>query len=203
MEGRVLLVEGLDDKHVVWALLAAHAVPQVFTVVDVGNDLQLLDELPVRLKAGVERLAVILDADTDLNARWAQLQARLTAGGCVSVLNQPAPDGTVVHTAAGQRVGVWLMPDNQLPGILEHFLAFLVPDGDQLLPLVDSFLNGLPRPRRFPDGREAKARMHAWLAIQSEPGKPMGQAVTARYLDAQRPVVAPFLAWLRATLVDA
>ena len=73
----------------------------------------------------------------------------------------------------------------------------------RLLPRVDQFLNGIPEEhRRFPPARLPKARMHAWLAIQEAPGKPLGQAVTAKYLDAKCEHVTTFLAWIQRALVD-
>ena len=55
---------------------------------------------------------------------------------------------------------------------------------------------------RFGPERWPKARIHTWLAVQNEPGKPLGQAITARYLDGGAIAGAPFVAWLRAALVD-
>jgi hypothetical protein len=95
------------------------------------------------------------------------------------------------------------MPNNKVPGILENFLAFLVPETDKLLPLVDGFLDRIPlEDRRCPNIRLPKARIHAWLAVQEHPGKPLGQAITAKYLNAENAVVAPFLGWIRAVFAD-
>lgn len=38
--------------------------------------------------------------------------------------------------------------------------------------------------------------IHTWLAWQDDPGTPLGQAITKRYLDAEGPHVAAFLSWL-------
>ena len=66
-----LLVEGPDDKHVLWALLAAHRIEQTFVVEDLGGVDRLLDNLRVRLVArSDERLGVIVDADERLPDRW-------------------------------------------------------------------------------------------------------------------------------------
>jgi hypothetical protein len=50
--------------------------------------------------------------------------------------------------------------------------------------------------------RTAKARIHAWLSVQEEPGKPLGQAITSRYLDGRRPEATSFFAWLQRALLD-
>lgn len=201
---RILLVEGKDDRHVVYALRDFHGIPDVFEVRGKGNDDQLLDSIPVELKGSdVERLAVILDADERISQRWNQLKHRLGKVACVSFPKEPDSQGTLVRIPDGPLLGVWLMPDNRLSGMLEDFLAFLVPGEDALLPQVDDFLGNIPAElRRFPDIHVPKARIHCWLAIQEEPGKRLGTAITARYLDASREVVLPFVNWLRAALVD-
>jgi hypothetical protein len=87
--------------------------------------------------------------------------------------------------------------------MLENFLMFLVPEGDKLLAHVDRFLTGIPLvDRPFSDSASSKARMHAFLAVQEKPGKPLGLAITFRYLDAKREYVRPFLDWLQAVLVN-
>jgi hypothetical protein len=204
MDSRVLLVEGQDDRHVLWALFEAHKVPDTFQVEKAGGIEQLLESVPVRLKASdLERFGVVLDADEDIQARWQQLRSRLIASGCGDVPEKPSPLGLVLQMKEGPKVGAWLMPDNTVPGMLENFLAFLIPPSDKLLPLVDRFLDAIPlEDRRCPNVRLPKARLHAWLAVQEHPGKPLGQAITAKYLDAQHSVVAPFLAWIKAMFLD-
>ncbi len=51
--------------------------------------------------------------------------------------------------------------------------------------------------RRFRDVYESKAHIHTWLAWQKEPGKPLGQAITARYLDADAPHAQQLMDWIR------
>lgn len=201
---RVLLVEGRDDEHVVYALRELHGIPAVFKVRDKHNDVQLLESIPVELKGSeIERLAVVLDADEAVERRWDQLKHQLHRAGGVPLPKKPDPFGTIVQIPDGPLFGVWLMPDNRLPGMLEDFLAFLVPKGDPLLPRVDGFLADIPTGiRPFSQTHLPKARIHSWLALQKEPGKPLGQAITYRYLDASCALVEPFVCWLRAALVD-
>lgn len=204
----VLLVEGPHDKHVLYALAAHHKLPDECFKIETLNG---LDALRTRLRSRVgeeERLGIVLDADVELTSRWQSIQEQVRkALGSEALLlpTQPSPEGTVITLPDGRRLGIWLMPNNQLPGNLEHFLAFLRPAGDQLLPLVDSFLSQLPSaedcPQRFPDKDRMKARIHAYLALQKEPGKPLGQAITARYLDADAPEAQTLVEWLRRLFV--
>ena len=94
------------------------------------------------------------------------------------------------------------MPDNRTPGISRNSLLFLVPDNDRTLPHVNRFLAGIPATDRlFPDIARAKARIHSFLAVQKEPGKPLGLAITFRYLDAKQESVQPFMTWLTSVLL--
>lgn len=208
---RILLVEGPNDKHVVWALLNYHAVPETFAVEDISGIDKRIQNARVRLKAlrtadSMERLGILLDADEDQPRRWQHLRTAVRDTAGVELPAAPAKEGTIVDAGGGRLFGAWLMPNNELPGKLEDFLSFLVPPPDALLPRVDDFLDALPSrddcPARFPDKDRVKARIHAWLAIQHEPGKPMGAAITARYLDAGAPMAAAFVAWLTRLFVD-
>ena len=94
--------------------------------------------------------------------------------------------------------GIWMMPDNQTKGILEHFLRFLVPQGSRLFEHVESSVATIPEgERRFTKLAEPKALIHTWLAWQEEPGKPLVTAITARYLDPDVPEVDVLVAWLK------
>lgn len=208
---RVLLVEGPNDRHVLWALLEHHKVPESFHIEPLNGIDRRIENARVRLKAfrtaaDLERLGIILDADADLELRWGQLQDALRAAAGITLPASPDPGGTLVPVDGGRMFGVWVMPDNQIPGMLEDFLAFLVPPHDALLPHVDGFLGGLPSAgqcaARFPDKNRIKARIHAWLSVQLEPGKPLGQAITARYLDADAPKASALIGWLRRLFVD-
>lgn len=196
---RLLLVEGKDDQHVLWALCRAHNLPETFEVLEMTGVDSLLESIPVRLKAQNEdRLAVLLDADTDIGARWNALRSSVHRFYPESLPSQPDPLGTVSQLSASLTFGAWLMPDNTVPGILESFIRFMVPADDKLFPLSESFVNNLPPDlQRVPVVRRAKAHIHTWLALQSEPGKPLGQAITAKYLDGAGPGSAALISWLK------
>jgi hypothetical protein len=95
-----------------------------------------------------------------------------------------------------QRVGVWLMPDNREPGILEHFLAKLIPDGDGCWPHAEA---ATARARELGAPLAAKDAMkgilYTWLAWREEPGLPFGTALTARVLRHDSAEALAFVAW--------
>jgi hypothetical protein len=201
---RILLVEGTDDEHVLKHLCGNRGVPPLDEVIDCGGVERLLGSLAVRLKAsGVgDIFGLVMDADTDMVSRWQALRDQLIRAGYETVPSQPFGGGTILEPPTGRllpRLGVWLMPDNQSNGILEDFLCFLVPAGGaKLLHHVRSSIAHIPTgDRLFNASAEPKAMIHTWFAWQADPGKPLGTAITARYLDPEVPQVDPLISWLK------
>jgi hypothetical protein len=70
--------------------------------------------------------------------------------------------------------------------------------GDILWPMAQDIVQQvIAKDRRFPQTQEMKANIHTWLAWQEEPGKPMGQAITKRYLKANAPHAEKLIDWIR------
>ena len=177
-------------------------VPHLDEVRPHQNVERLLDAVPVRLKASEEGdvVGIVLDADTEIKTRWSSIRNTLIGIGYYSVPDQPQADGTILDSPAGTllpRAGVWLMPDNQANGILEDFLAFLVPQPSDLFDHVQESVATIPpADRLFREVSEPKAIIHTWLAWQKEPGMPLGAAISARFLDANVSQVDVLVAWL-------
>ena len=91
----LLVVEGPDDKHVIWAILEQHKFEPHFTVKDEGGYEILHQRLSPRLKPGsdLERFGIVVDADSDINARWQSIKDVLNRAGYAGI---PDPAGTVV-----------------------------------------------------------------------------------------------------------
>lgn len=162
----------------------------------------LLEALPVQLKASdVGVLGVVLDADTNLDARWTSLKSRLVAAGYSNVPAVPSSSGTILVPPSGTilpRFGAWLMPDNTSRGILEDFLCFLVPQPSELFDHAKESVRRIPPgAQRFQDCDSSKALIHTWLAWQAEPGRPFGTAITARFLDPTMPQADLLAMWLK------
>jgi hypothetical protein len=193
-----LLVEGKDDQHVVWALCEKFTITESFEVIDCTGIEKLLEQTPVRFKqSGIETIGIIVDADTDINARWNSLKNIMSAQGFVIPEEIPA-EGLVLHNGDNKTVGIWIMPDNNLNGMLEDFIAFLVPDSDQLLPVTDVTLAEIETNQlnKYRSVHKAKARIHTWLAWQENPGTPLGLSITNRYLTTEAEVCNRFINWL-------
>lgn len=204
---RVLLVEGSDDEHVVKHICGNRGLGKIDRIRDCEGKARLLDLIPIQLKESeLFALGILLDADTDLLASWQAVTDRLVTAGYAGIPSEPDPAGTVVAPPADSllpRVGVWLMPDNRVPGILEDFLRFLVPAAHPLMGHVEQSIDSIPSGHRlFADLKRPKACIHTWLAWQDEPGKPLGLSITARYLDPNQPAAGVFADWLHRTFFE-
>ena len=96
------------------------------------------------------------------------------------------------------RVGVWLMPDNKVPGIVENFVSFLIPDADApLWQRAKDCVDGIPEEQRhFSTLALPKAQIHTWLAWQEDPGQQFGIAMTAS-LDANASHAVNLVDWVK------
>jgi hypothetical protein len=174
---RILLVEGKDDEHVFRALLGRRNLPQP-TIHQHEGYPRLLEAIPERLReSDVESVGIVLDADTSLDNRWEAVRHRLLEAGYSATPVQPDSQGLVLPAPSETilpKVGVWLMPNNRVPGILEDFLRYLVPPGNALFAYAEQSMNGIAEELRlFRPVDRPKALLHTWLAWQKEPGKPL------------------------------
>ena len=200
---KILLVEGDDDEHVLKHLCGNLRLGHFDEVKSHGGVDNLLESFPLRLKLGHESdsFGVVIDADIDLSARWRAIRNPLVGLGYTGVPDDPMAEGTILDSPRGSllpRVGIWIMPNNQTPGILEDFLRFLVPAESALFEHVTASVAAIPTENRlFTQVTEPKAVMHTWLAWQAEPGRPLGTAITARYLDPTVAHANTLVSWLR------
>lgn len=204
---KMLLVEGDEDQRVIPWLIEAHGVawgprenPVVF-IKDFGGIEALLNPgaIEMELKTrGLEALGILVDADDDANRRWLRIRTRCQAA--FPNLPQSLPAAGLVETNAdGLKLGVWLMPDNCSCGMLETFLACLLPDASHPLWIHanNSVVEAKSLNAPFIDAHEDKARIHTWLAWQDPPGRQLHDAVKFQMLKPS-PLSAPFVAWFRS-----
>jgi hypothetical protein len=207
--GKVLLVEGVNDKHVLIHLCTNLNILQPFKIKPKEGISNLLYTLPVEIKeSGIEILGVIIDANSDMKARWQAIHNHLEEAGYQDIPALPDPAGTILEapidtTSLLPRVGIWIMPDNQSNGILEDFLLSLVPDDSILYQHVEKSIGSIPdEERRFSESAEPKAKIHTWLAWQENPGLRMGTAIDARAFILDDPRVERLMTWLKELFGD-
>ena len=194
-----LLVEGNDDHHVILALCEKFQINENFDIIDCEGIEKLYEQIPVRAKQlGIETLGIILDADTDIVNRWASMVNLLT------ILGFPMPqtipkEGLILSRKDKVKIGIWIMPNNDLGGMLEDFLTFMVPEEDRLLPVINSTMTHLENKgiNKYSLIHKSKATIHSWLALQESPGTPMGLSITKRYLTTDNETCTKLIDWLR------
>ncbi|MFH0981057.1 MAG: DUF3226 domain-containing protein [Planctomycetota bacterium] len=200
-------VEGTDDKHSIVHLLIRHDLdydskpwaPAFPIIAEQGSIDTLLEGVETAVQvSGRRAVGFVLDADSPLVERWDAIRDRLRRVN-VDAPDHPLPVGFVGMSSRYQsRVGVWLMPDNQHDGALEHFLRTLIDDRDILIGHAQSATKTAgDLGARFRDTDTLKAVIHAWLAWQEEPGRPYGTAIRARFFRHDSAAANAFVAWFR------
>ncbi len=170
-----------------------------FIISDKGGITPLLDSISSEVKvAGRRALGIVLDADEHITDRWTCVASRLKEAGVIGVPDGPEPEGVCIEASARlPRVGIWVMPDNESAGELEHFVRRMVPEGDPVWPLSESYIAGIPPDvRPFSDNKICRATVYAWTATREQPGR-MGAAIKAGYLETDGALAARFLGWLQ------
>lgn len=193
-----LLVEGNDDQHVIWALCEKFKVAEIFDVIDCEGIDKLSEQIPIRFKqSGINTLGIIIDADAEINSRWISIKGSLITQG-FAVPNDLPSTGLVLKKENNIKVGVWIMPNNNLNGMLEDFISFLVPKDDKLLQIVNSTLDDIEEKKlnKYASIHKSKAVIHSWLSWQEDPGTPMGLGITKRYLTTDEATCSLLIKWL-------
>lgn len=190
-----LLVEGNDDQHVIFALCQKFNVNETFDVIDSKGIENLFDQIPLRIKNGIDVLGIIIDADSNINSRYIKLKQIFSS---YQLPEEIPNNGLIINIEDNIKLGIWIMPNNQTSGMLEDFISFLVPNDDKLMPIVDDTLNKIETNsmNKYKLIHKSKARIHTWLAWQEDPGTPMGLSVTKKYLSIEDDNCKLFINWI-------
>ena len=209
-----LFVEGANDREVFIHLLNYHKITspdlsrrgrllendEFFEIKNCDGIPNLLNAFRIELKGEVanNRYGIVVDADTDIEASWKSLSNILVDSGYDVVPSVPNDDGVIVKRDGLPIVGVWLMPNNKLPGALEEFVSFLGPQDDDLWPIAQNAVQqAISIKCNFRPSYAMKAHLYTWLSWQEEPGTPMGHAITKEYMNANAPHASQLITWFR------
>lgn len=197
---KVLLVEGKNDCHVVLALCKYNSLPENFGIYQCENDIEILKRLNALIiqPEPPESIGIVIDADMpDVNKRWQQIQQKIKDHG-YAFPEFPNVKGTILdNNQEKPNLGIWLMPNNKNPGMLEDFLLEMADEdtiaiASQCLETAKD--KGLTT---FQDIHFSKALIHTYLAWQDEPGKALGQSITAHSLKPDTEIANIFVEWLK------
>ena len=201
-----LLVEGNSDQRVVSELITILDIQLNFDFRISGGIDPLIAGIPVLLKRPdlYDTLGLIVDADTNVLARWQKIKTVFFNSG-INLPKELPSSGLIYSQPDGIKIGVWIMPNNHLPGMLEDFITFLVPKDDELIPIVVTHLDNIEEKKLNKYNKEihkSKALIHSWLAIQENPGTPLGRSITKKYLTTDSKTCSIFVNWLKELFKD-
>jgi hypothetical protein len=192
-----LIVEGMDDLYVI-----ANVLERSLSGVDLDKMIcapkaQLGDSgavgAAIRLFVNTlatqkhERVALVLDANGDIERRRDEIRAALKLEGLV--VADLAKFGGLRE---GHVAGVWLMPDNLRPGALEDFLQPMI-EPSALADWANEATTVAQAKKAAPFRDHAKASLRTWLSWQAQPGLPPGEAVKRGLLRSEP--AAAFVSW--------
>jgi len=197
---KILLTEGDTDCHVIASLCSHYKLEKdLFGFFSCGSYTKVLKKANALLSLDGEQkkqtIGIVLDADTSVASRWQAIKNKLKD------YEYPIPDkpnigGTILNYSSLPRLGIWLMPNNIDVGMLEDFCLLLVEENKKAV--ADECINIAIKKNAttFKEVHKAKALIHTYLAWQDEPGKPIGQAITAKILEPSYPISLEFKKWL-------
>lgn len=205
------MVEGAEDKRTIPYLVEANGIqwevnqqPIVYIKQYEGVE-NLIDEDEIKYQfneSKLEALGIIVDADDSCEKRWQSIK-----NACLEIipdLPDKLPETGLVHdifTDNGKLIkfGVWIMPDNKIAGMLETFLAYLIPDESEILwqYAQHTVKEAKDKGASYKETHLDKANIYTWLAWQNPPGRQLHNAVMEKILNPKHPKAQIFINWFK------
>ncbi|MHB0992279.1 MAG: DUF3226 domain-containing protein [Burkholderiales bacterium] len=203
----VLLVEGKDDLYAI-AELMGHYTPwsqrkesAPVKIKDLEGVEKLLDRalISAELKShNLKNIGVVIDANDTFQTRWDTLK-RLFITEFPDIPNALPTNGLICQNSDGQQLGIWIMPNNSSPGMLETFLSTFITEDDAQKAIWQHAINANSHAKTlgapYRDVHLHKAQIHTWLAWQDTPGDAFGTALVKKTLNPSSPSAAIFVEW--------
>jgi hypothetical protein len=190
---RLLLCEGKTTR-LVLGPLCRHFEIQGFQPFDFGskdnfgNFLEDIKVLPGF--AGVKAIAVVRDAEDDANAAFASVRNSLLEA------NLPVPEKAGGIAPESPHVGVFLVPDNTSPGMIET-LCMLSVGADPAFSCVEKFFACVSERATAHPTNLHKAHAQAFLATRPKVEYHVGRAADDGVWDFNHAAFAPLVQFLR------
>jgi hypothetical protein len=191
---KLLLGEGIDEVYFFNALLDHLGITDVQVDQYDGKTRIAAGLKAIKDRSGfinqVVSLGVTRDADyadDPADDAAAAQRAFQSVSGALAYATLPVPLAPMVKAAGRPEISVFILPDNQKPGMLED-LCIASTNAPDIYCITEYFDCVELETHRVQVRRNvAKSRVHAWLATQSEPDKQLGQAALAGYWDWNNP----------------
>ena len=210
---KILMVEGVTEKYLIPYLMEANGVRW-------GND----KDRPVEIKSydgyqnivkpdviatilqqsspSLTALGIIIDADNNPRDRWVSI--RNICQKSIPDLPTNLPENGLICDVTNinndkAKFGIWMMPDNQMCGMLETFLAYMIPnEAETLWQFAQSSVEqAKTKGAKFTEFQIDKANIYTWLAWQNPPEMQLNQAVKETVLDPTHPNAQKFVTWFK------
>ncbi|NEP63042.1 MAG: hypothetical protein F6K31_40060 [Symploca sp. SIO2G7] len=204
----LLLVEGEQEKRTIPYLMEANGVdwgtkkdPAVY-IEPLGGDTNVIDSslISAELKAsGLRALGLMVDADDNPSGRWQSVRNSCLAA--IPDIPEQLPETGLIHSLPNDiKFGVWIMPDNQMRGMLETFLAYMIPnESEPLWKYAQEAVSAAKNQNApFKDKHVDKAHIFTWLAWQEPPGRQLHNAIMEKILDPKHPKAQTFVNWFKS-----
>ncbi len=210
-----LIVEGAADKKFFEALLSEYCnitgvwigPPDDFGAggQGKGNAIAIFESSLAELGDGtVERIALVVDADYDkhnglgFERTLNKVQEMVTEYGYSRYKRIEQRGFTFEHPDGLPTIGLWIMPDCNEDGFIEHLILPNVTEGHQaLLESAKHTVRAIKNPL-YTAHHRTKAEMFTWLAWQKKPGQHLSSVVRNGLLDCESPEVKALISWLNA-----
>jgi len=184
---KLLLVEGQDDHRFFSRLRASADITEdqldIVPYDGKSNVSRFIRDLPHMVPGfseNVRSLGIVRDADDDPENAFKGVRDALSRAG----LPTPARPGEFVGDPL--KVGVLILPNPELPGMLEDLCLAAVED-DPAMGCINEYLDCLGS-TDVPIKNPAKARFYAFLASRKKPELKLGEATDAGYIPLDSPV---------------
>lgn len=187
MSQKILLVESQSDKEFFELFCRYHQfiikVDDIDTLMinisnpnDFGENyttksgvLNILTTLLPQVKNGrISHLGIIVDADfvqdgQGYNKTYQTFTQKMQEFGYI--FDEPKP-----LISKNAYIGLWIMPNNQEEGALEHWIKANIHENQHpLYAYAEQTVDNIPNPKLFKPSRQLKAEIATWLAWQQNP----------------------------------
>lgn len=191
---KLLIVEGDDDKQVLFQLLTSHLSLTDIEIRDTegtGNLQNYLDLLPnISGYRALTTVAVVQDSDETPDKTFTAITKALRR----NYPDVPAESGGFAD--GKPRIGALALASEDPKCTLEHVCLASVVDHQDCLACVEAYYDCLVQSGTKLHPNEAKHKAHAFLAALPDPTKNLGQAASAGVWDFTHPAWQPLIKFL-------
>ena len=212
ISNRILLIEGESDRSFfeeICETLELHNSVKVAPPKYIGGShntregvFNILQDLLNQLDdATITRLAVIVDADSDVNGGGCpraidRITKIVEQYGFNLVPNHPVSGFIFEHDDGLADFGLWVMPNNCDEGMLEDWIKSCVHSNEHELFSHAKEVVGELSPQKFRPIDCSKAEVATWLAWQKKPGHWLYRAVKEQLIDTNSILFQELSDWL-------